>query len=172
MRDGFGSWQHLARRFVGSLDPGGPGAAEEQWAASLCLPSEVALWAAMSGPDRRHAAGVARRVEAALGGDGPAGRAVLAAALLHDVGKIEARLGPFGRVGATLVAMVAGRERAAGWPGRIGRYLSHDRSGSRLLERAGSDPLTATWAGEHHLPPERWTLSRPIAEALHAADDD
>jgi hypothetical protein len=168
----FGSWRHLSERFVGSLLPGGPPAREEEWARSLCLPGEVALWARMSGADRRHAAGVAHRVAAALGGEEAAGRPVLAAALLHDVGKIDARLGPFGRAGATLVAMAVGRDRAASWPGPLGRYLTHDQRGAQLLEDAGSDPLTVAWAREHHLPPSEWTLPREIAEALKAADDD
>ena len=54
----------------------------------------------MSRADRRHAAGVARRVEVALGDE--ATRPVLAAALLHDVGKTESGLGTYGRVIATI----------------------------------------------------------------------
>jgi hypothetical protein len=172
MAAGFGSFWHLAGRFAGSLRPGGPPAEKESWARSLCLPGEAALWTRMSGPDRRHAVGVAQRAAAALGGEDAAGRPVLAAALLHDVGKVDAGLGTFGRVGATLVAMAAGRRRAAAWPGAVGRYLRHDERGGALLEAAGSDALTVAWAREHHLPPGRWTLPRPVADALKAADDD
>ena len=64
----------------------------------------------MSGPDRRHAAGVARAVQRALGHE--ASRPVLAAALLHDVGKVESGLRTYGRVVATLSAKVAGAEMA------------------------------------------------------------
>ncbi len=172
MRDGFGSLRHLAGRFAGSLAPGGPPEAEEVWARSLLLPGESALWARMSGPDRRHAVAVAHRVADALGGRSAAGRPVLAAALLHDVGKVTSGLGTFGRVGATALAMVGGRDRMAASPGRVGAYLCHDRIGGDLLEAAGSDRLTVAWAREHHLPPERWSVSRPVAEALKAADDD
>jgi hypothetical protein len=28
------------------------------------------------------------------------------------------------------------------------------------------------WAGEHHRPPQNWTVDPVIAGALHAADDD
>jgi hypothetical protein len=96
----------------------------------------------------------------------------MAAALLHDVGKIEAGLGTFGRVGATVLALAAGRQRATGWPGPVGRYLSHDARGASLLALAGSDPLTVAWAREHHLPAAQWTVPLPVGEALKAADDD
>jgi len=37
---------------------------------------------------------------------------------------------------------------------------------------AGSDPLTVTWAREHHLPADRWTVPAAVGAALKAADDD
>ena len=143
---------------------------------------------AMSGPDRRHAVGVARRVERALGRE--ATRPVLAAALLHDVGKVESGCGTYGRVIATLAA----RWPAARWPHawrrqrgftrRVGLYLRHPELGGDLLELAGSDPLTVAWAREHHRPrtsgpsPRRWpTPSRPPTTTDRparsgASDDD
>jgi hypothetical protein len=166
---------HLGRRFVSSLSSADPPADDEAWALSRCLPGEQLLWHQMPAPDRRHAIGVARRTESLLGRPD---RAVLAAALLHDVGKIEAGLGTFGRVGATVVGAGMGRARAAGWaglPGPMGqvcRYLSHDVRGAALLAVAGSDPLTVAWAREHHRPASRWTVPVPIGEALKAADDD
>jgi len=167
---------HLARRFVTSLRPGGPGAHAESWVASHLLPTELALWRRMSGPDRRHAVGVAERVERALGNE--ATRPVLAAALLHDVGKIESGLGTYGRVIATLSAKVAGAEMATTWrrqrgfARRVGLYLQHDQIGGDLLELAGSAPLTVAWAREHHRPEAEWTLTPAVASALKAADDD
>lgn len=182
---GFGSFKHLAVRFFGALDPRGPDAGEESWARGCLLPGEQGLWARMSGPDRRHAAGVAREVAVLLsaGGGPPAGREVMAAALLHDVGKIESGLGTFSRVGVTVAAMAAGRERlaapgsadggsAAGWRRRAGQYLTHDRIGADLLRQAGSHSLTVAWAREHHLPPSAWTIDRRVADALKAADGD
>lgn len=167
---------HLVRRFLGSLRPGGPPDAQEAWARTCLLPAEVALWQSMSGADRRHAVGVARRVERALGQE--ATRVVLAAALLHDVGKVEARLGTYGRVVATLSAKVAGADTAVAWRRqrgfvrRVGLYLHHAQLGGDLLEMAGSDPLTVAWAREHHQPQESWTVPEPLAGALKAADDD
>lgn len=130
----------------------------------------------MSGADRRHALGVARRAERALGAG--ATRPILAAALLHDVGKIDSGLGPVGRAVVTLAEMATGRAAARRWRsrgglvGRAGRYLCHDEIGADLLASAGSHPLTVSWAREHHLPPERWTVAAPIGRALKDADDD
>ena len=102
---------HLAKRFFGSLRPGGPGAEATTWVAGALSPAELALWAQMSGPDRRHSHQVARDVERALGHEATA--PVLAAALLHDVGKLDAGLRTYGRVIATLSAAV-GRPRDGG----------------------------------------------------------
>jgi hypothetical protein len=160
---------HLIRRFFGSLRPGGPPAAEVAWVHDQLLPGERVLWDGMSGPDRRHSALVARRVDAALV---DAGRPVLAAALLHDVGKTASGLRTGGRVLATLVGAARGRERAAAGEGRVARYLRHDAIGATLLEQAASDPLTIAWTREHHLPRDRWTVPPGIADALKDADDD
>ncbi len=170
------STSHLVRRFVGSLRPGGPGPHAEAWVEARLLPDEHALWRRMPGPDRRHAVGVAERVERALGHE--ATRPVLAAALLHDVGKIESGLGTYGRVVATLSAKVAGAGMASTWrkqrgiARRVGLYLHHPQLGGDLLELAGSDPLTVAWTREHHHPEGEWTLEPHVAAALKAADDD
>ena len=161
---------HLVRRFLGSLRPGGPPPADEAWARDALLAGERLLWDRMSGPDRRHAVAVARRAEAALGPR--ATRPVVAAALLHDVGKVESGLGTTARVGATLLTAVGSRSRLARRPGRLGRYVRHDVLGAELLAAAGSDPLTRAWAREHHLLPERWTVDPEVGAALKAADDD
>jgi hypothetical protein len=180
---GFGSWRHLAARFFGALSPAGPSAEDEGWAIGSLLEGERALWRRMSGPDRRHAVGVAREVARVLGPD-EVPRPAVAAALMHDVGKVESSLGTFARVGVTFAAMAMGRERLVRWAGgaarqkgrswraRTGLYLAHDRVGAQLLEDAGSDALTVAWAGEHHLGPERWTVETGLGAALKAADGD
>jgi HD domain len=168
---------HLVRRFAGALSPVGPDADAEDWVSHILSPRELALWRRMSAPDRRHAVGVARRVAVALG-PAEATPPVLAAALLHDVGKVDAGLGTWGRVPATALGVVSGHRQAARWAqargplGRVGRYIDHARIGAELLEEAGSDPLTVRWAAEHHLPPERWGMPASVATALKAADDD
>jgi hypothetical protein len=54
----------------------------------------------------------------------------------------------------------------------MGRYLMHDSIGAQLLEGAGSDSLTVTWAREHHLPESRWTVEHHLGHALKEADGD
>jgi len=167
---------HLTKRFVGSLWPFGPKREADEWARAQLLDGEVALWKRMSSQDRRHSIGVAQRVEEMLGED--ATRPVLAAALLHDVGKIDSGLGTFLRVVATLSAAVAGRETAELWvqssgvTRRIGLYLKHPGIGGDLLAMAGSDTFTETWAREHHLPEDQGTLDATLANALRVSDDD
>ena len=167
---------HLTRRFFGSLRPGGPCPEDDEWACTKLLPSEVELWRRMRGNDRRHAVGVARDVERALGAE--ATRPVLAAALLHDVGKVQSGLGVYGRVVATICGMIAGRDtakewaRSRGFTRKVGLYLLHPDLGGDMLGMAGSDPLTEAWARQHHRSPDSWTIDREIAAALKAADDD
>jgi hypothetical protein len=161
---------------VGSLGSGGPPQAEVAWVHQVLLAGEFALWEQMSGPDRRHSVIVARRVQESDDGAVPLERAVLAAALLHDVGKLGSDLGTLARVAATLLAMGFGRRRVAAWTGpltgRVGAYFRHPELGAALLTRAGSDPITVTWAAQHHSPAAKWSLPRPLAEMLKAADDD
>ena len=167
---------HLAKRFAGSLLPAGPRSVDAAWAQDQLLPAEIDLWQRMSRADRRHAVGVARRAASALGAD--ATRSTLAAALLHDVGKVASGLGAYGRVIATLSVKAAGRNQAVAWSEtrgftrRVGLYAQHPQLGADLLELAGSDPLTVTWARQHHLPEDQWTVPRAIGDALKAADDD
>ena len=170
-----GGAAHLVKRFFGSV-PIGPSAADRAWADEVLLDGERDVWRKMRRADRRHAAGVARRVEVALGHE--ATRPVLAAALLHDCGKTVSGLGTYGRVIATLSGKMAGSDQAVAWTEtsgftrRVGLYLEHPRLGAELLGLAGSAPLTVAWTAEHHLPPDRWTVPLAIGEALKAADDD
>ncbi len=129
---------HLARRFAGSLSRRPPDAHREAWARSQLLAGELALWQRMSAVDRRHSIEVARRFRAIVE---TATRAEVAAALLHDVGKVESDLGTFGRVVATVVGPRTARFRT---------YHDHERIGVELLVAAGSAPETlelARWEG-------------------------
>ena len=91
---------------------------------------------------------------------------VLAAALLHDIGKTAADLAVPGRVVAALLTLVG----ASTAPGRLGRYLRYPSLGRALLEAAGSDPQVVAWAAQHHWSPAQWTLPAQWAQALAAAD--
>ncbi len=180
---GFGSWRHLTARFFTALLPLGPSSADESWALDHLCNGEQDLWRRMSGPDRRHAVGVARDT-IRLVGPADARDEVIAAALLHDVGKVESSFGTFARVFVTFAALALGRTRVLRWAGdradgarpslraRVGLYLTHDRLGAELLEVAGSQALAVSWAAEHHLAPELWTVDPSIGAALKAADGD
>jgi hypothetical protein len=162
---------HLARRFFGSLRPGGPTAIDAEWAEAQLLPDEVVLWRSMSRTDRRHAAGVARRVEVALGNE--AARPVLAAALLHDVGKTEANLGTYGRV----IATVSGQAR----PDIVRAWTRTGASPERRPLPAAPRIGATSWRGRQRslggvdprAPPARTSgRSTRHRRRLKAADDD
>jgi putative nucleotidyltransferase with HDIG domain len=131
-----GTNAHLARRFFGSLRPGGPSARDAQWVQSVLSSEEHALWQRMSGPDRRHSAQVARAVQRALGDDAPT--EVLAAALLHDVGKRHTPLAILNK------------------PGRLDdaerkKMEQHTVVGAAMLfERRGVPDVAPIVAYEHH----------------------
>lgn len=168
---------HLVKRFGGSLDPTPPSVDDERWAVGHLNEGERVLWSRQSNPDRRHGIAVARAVGAELGER--ATDPVMAAALLHDSGKVVSGFGTFARVAATLFWAVADHGRAEAWADdgsgvrrRLGQYRRHPEIGAELLARAGSDPLTSAWAREHHRPPERWTVDPAIGAVLKSCDDD
>jgi putative nucleotidyltransferase with HDIG domain len=173
---------HLARRFLGALWPGPPRAADVAWVEQVLGADLFALWNRQPNHDRRHSIAVARRVEHALAGSEDADHdRWLAAALVHDIGKVEARLGVYGRVMATVAAAVVGREVAERWSSRrgvarrVGLYLRHPELGAISIRLAGGAPEVAAWAEAHHQAPETWeglSIPAPVVAALHAADDD
>jgi hypothetical protein len=118
------------RRFASSWSDRPPAARDEAWADLHLLPGERRLWIRLSNADRRHALEVARRY---VGAHPSAGRAEVAGALLHDVGKLASGLGVWGRVAATLVGPRGRRFRA---------YHDHEALGAELCARAGSAPVT------------------------------
>lgn len=142
--------RHLARRFVTSLSTAPPAAAETEWAVAQFASDDVRpLWERMSAPDRRHSIEVARRFVERRPTATPD---EIAGALLHDVGKIEAGLGTFVRVLATIVGPRTARFRT---------YHDHEAIGARLAAAAGASPATV----------ELITGRGPAAEDLRAADD-
>jgi predicted HD phosphohydrolase len=141
--------EHLGRRFFTSLSSRPPTARETAWAEHWLQPTEAELWGRMTNADRRHSVEVTQRFFARRPG---ATRAELAGALLHDVGKVEAGLGTFARVVATLVGPRSDRFRT---------YHDHEAIGARLAEAAGSDAATIALIEG----------TGPAAEDLRAADD-
>ena len=166
---------HRVRRFVSSLVPGRPSDDDLAWAGSYLSEPERALFARLGAVDQRHSVGVARAVATAEPG-GPDDW-VVAAALLHDVGKTVAGLGTYGRVVATLSEAVGGASMATAWASgrgftrRVGLYLQYPELGADLLRMAGSDERVVAWAAEHHLPEEDWSVPVGAGRILAAADD-
>lgn len=155
--------QHLVRRFVTSLSNKPPADQDQEWLLSLLNPGEVALYSAMSAPDRRHAVECAVAARDLLGDD--ATDVLIVASAMHDVGKTEVGLSTFGRVAATLLA--------SAFPvGRVQAYGRHPLLGAERLTAAGSAPEVVAWAREHHLPPAKWTLPEPVGRALAEADGE
>lgn len=169
------SAKHLTKRFFGSLRAKPLDSAELAWVRANLLDTEFALWDRFAVADKRHTHDVAKRVEQLLGDK--VERPVIAAALLHDIGKIETQLGTFERVMATLAGSTGTMtqkeswSKEDGWLGRAGRYLMHHETGAQMLEKAGSDPITYTWAREHELLHTDWTLPEEITDALWRADN-
>ncbi len=167
---------HLAKRFFGSLKPDSPPEADEQWALSHLEAGERLLWERLDNPDRRHAVGVGRAVVAKLGAGIP--REVVAAALLHDVGKVQSGFGTLARVGATLVWAVLPDHLADGWLEaggvrlKLAQYRRHPQIGEALLVEAGAHSLTAQWAADHHKPATAWRIDHDVAAVLKACDND
>lgn len=167
---------HWAGRLLDSLVPRSVSEADRAWALGWLTPAEAKLLVRMSSFDLRHAIGVARRTEPGLGAveEGRRG-AVMAAALLHDVGKVEAGLGSYGRVVATLCGVFAGElaeawQQRSGFTRRVGLYLRYGEIGSDLLRISGSDPWVIAWSREHHLAADSWSLPVEVGNLLVAAD--
>jgi hypothetical protein len=167
---------HLVRRFFATLLPIGPKAGDDAWAREQLTDAEQELWDRMARVDRRHSAAVARHVVDDLGDQ--ATKPVVAAALLHDVGKTIPHLGAYGRVVATVSEVVAGEDTARRWVAtegftrRVGQYVLYPELGVDLLRMAGSDDLVIAWSREHHLPEDEWTVDPDVGRALRRADDE
>ncbi len=121
---------HLAKRFFTSISKRPPLVDEVEWANQQLLAGEQSLWAQMTNPDRRHSIVVARRFVVLRPG---ATRSEIAGALLHDIGKLECRLGTFARVVASSVGPIGKR---------FSSYHDHERIGVALAVEAGSDSDT------------------------------
>lgn len=172
---------HLVRRFLGALSPFSPRRRDVEWVAGILNDREWEAWRRMPRHDRRHSVRVARAVEAALAATPYAGDPRwIEAALLHDIGKLDARLGVLGRVAATLAGAAAGHDMAEAWSfrrgvtRRFGLYLRHPQLGADRIRMCGGSPEAARWA-EAHQDPDRFAatgIPALVVAALAGADDD
>jgi HD domain len=172
---------HLVRRFFGALWPAAPKAPDTAWVATVLNEREFAVWKRMPNHDRRHSIRVARDAEAMLAGTQYAGDTCwVEAALLHDIGKLDAGLGVFSRVAATPAGAAAGHEMADAWSEkkgitrRFGLYLRHPELGASRIRMCEGSNEAALWA-EAHQDPDLWAttgLPETVITALSTADDD
>jgi hypothetical protein len=173
--------RHLAGRFTRALWPGPPPPDDVAWAETILTVAGFAQFRRQPNHDQRHAIGVARDVQARLAGTEYAGDPRwLSAALLHDIGKLDARLGVYGRAVATVSGAVAGRDSAEHWSTssgftrRVGLYLRHAELGADRIRIAGEPEVAAQWSAAHH-EPSTWPelpIPEPVVAALDAADND
>ncbi len=136
-----GRIRHLILRFfyVARARPLSPG--EQAEAAALLRAEESRLFWGQPAADQRHGLDAARHVLRAAPGRGDLARA----ALLHDIGKRHARLGPVGRSVATGLGLVR-----LPVPARMRTYLDHGEVGARELEAAGAGRLIVAYTRAHH----------------------
>ena len=186
---------HLSARFVSSLVPRQVSATDRVWVASILEPAEFELWLRMSRADAAESVGVARRIERSLCAhpllDSNTDRPrhsdstirlndVCAAALVHDVGKLDSGLAPFGRAVATVGGALAGHGIAAAWSSsrgftrRAGLYLRHHELGADRIGLIGGRRCASDWARVHH-DSSRWPtidFSWEVCVALAHADGE
>jgi hypothetical protein len=164
--------RHLAGRFFGSLSTKALAAGDEAWVRLALTAEELPVWLRLGPADRAESVAVGHAVVSELGPDGDP--RWVAAALLHDVGKADARLGPVRRAGATVIAAVASHGRARTWSNRVGIYVNHDELGAERLAAAGARPETVAWARAHHRPDQwpRTGIPPEICALLARADGE
>ena len=161
-----GSWGHLARRFVWSLRVAPLSADDLQDLAGLIDERTLQAYLQQNDADQRHGLEAARYVRARNGRP-----ELVVAALVHDLGKHQARLGVVGRV----VASVLGRLGLPA-PGRLGVYLDHPALGAAELQALGLAGLPLDYTAHHHgarpdsIDPSDWRLLSE-ADSTFTSDD-
>lgn len=132
---------HLVRRFFGAVGAAPLSPIDQVEVAALLHEAERSLFWGQAPADQRHGLECARALLAAC----PGRRDLARAALLHDVGKRHARIGPWGRALATTMGFLRLPTR-----GRAAAYLDHASSGGEDLAAAGAEPLVVAYARHHH----------------------
>ena len=146
------------------------------WVSSQLSQSEFTYWTKLPLADKSHSFQVAKQTQSLIG---DREKVFIAAALLHDIGKLESGFGTFGRVFATLVClffplgkMEKWAQKNRGLRRRLIDYAKHPELGAKLLKGIGSKEQTITWVLEHHSEREKWDTPKEIAEILSSSDND
>jgi len=142
--------RHLVKRFFGSISHALPTQEQVELVQSILLYEELILWSRMQARDQRHSVEVLERFIRLVP---ESTRSEQAAALLHDIGKIESQLGLAGRVLATII-------------GPRGKYHSiyhdHEKLGTQLVKIISDQRTIDLVSGQ---------CEDEVASALRAADD-
>jgi putative nucleotidyltransferase with HDIG domain len=136
-----GSYGHLASRFFDYLRARPLDEAEIQDVRALLSDEEARLYFDQSPRDQAHGYAAAMVVRAACVDR----EETLKAALLHDVGKTQARLGLLGRILASLMIKLR-----VPLSRRMAAYRDHGPMGAAELSEAGSATLVVEFARNHH----------------------
>jgi hypothetical protein len=152
---------------------------DDTWACQQLPMAARPLYLSMDRRDRAHAVRVARRVERSLtpemraaplpaASDMTLAQGLLAAALLHDVGKAER---PYRVVERVLVHLYLPPSAvAARFPRALQAlwraHRAHPERGAQQLTRAGLSPTLVGWVADHH----RRESVDPMAQLLARAD--
>ena len=142
---------HLVRRAVGSASNAPASESQRDLVRAVLTATEFEMWERMPGRDQCHSVQVLARFDVLVPG---APRCARAAALLHDVGKLESGLGWTMRIVATVVGP-RGKRFAA--------YHDHERIGADMLRSVSEPETVALVAGQGG--------DERVREALRAADD-
>jgi len=151
-----------------------PAAAEAQLAAEHLPPALQPLFHTLSRAEQSHSVALLR----SLLQQGQCDPDLLAAALLHDVGKTRAPLRLFDRVLVVLAQRFAPALAGAwsegaprGWSRPFVVAARHADWGGDILEQAGASPRLVAMVRRHHTPqPTRGTEADRLLAALQAAD--
>lgn len=156
--------RQFARAFTVKVHP-------QEWieVERLLSPGELALFYGMTGSALRHGLAVYRHLRRM----GTQDRDLLAAALLHDVGK--GRLTVAHRVAAVVLEAIrpgqlkrVASPQGPGWRRGLYDHLHHQELGAELAQRAGSSAVVVDLIRHHH---QDGRQGPPGLAALQMADE-
>lgn len=147
---------------------------EIEQAIGILTPEAQALFRRQAAQDQRHALAVYH----VLCEHGHTDPHLLAAALLHDVGKAAASLSVWHRTLIVLLRRFSprllddlGRGKPVGWRKPFVAHARHAETGARWAEEAGCSPLAVALIRRHHERPMARSAEDRLLLILQAADN-